>query len=271
VTKPVLLGDLSQDVRDAARMLRTQPGFAAAAILTLALGIGATTAIFSVVNSVVLKPLPYPNSDELVNVVHSVNGRDLAFFSDPVYLTYTENSQTFQSFTVWSAGTATVTGGGEPEQVRTLVASPEVVPTFGVQPEIGRGFSEDDGAPGAPGSVMLTHGFWQRRFGGDRRILERALTINGRQHQIVGVMPPAFRFGGEPDIILVERISRPGIPVFRHEGIARLKPGVTVAQANADVSRMIPLWFQPTRADAPRWAPSLRPLKQDVVGDFLPA
>jgi putative ABC transport system permease protein len=264
---PFLFEDLWQDVRYATRMLRLQPGFAAAAILTLALGIGATTAIFSVVNAVLIKPLPYPNPDELINVVHSVNGADLAYFSDRVYLTYTENSQTFRDFGVWSAGTATVTGGGEPEQVRTLVVSPEVLPALGMQPVIGRWFSRDDGGPGAPSLVLLTGGFWQRRFAGDRGVVERALTINGRPHQIIGVMPAAFRFGGEPDIILLQRIARPGLAVFNHQGVARLKPGVTLAQANADVDRMIPIWFKPTRVNASRFTASLRPLKQDVVGN----
>lgn len=262
-----VLGDLWQDVRHAVRMLRRQPGFATSAVVTIALGIGATTAIFSVVNSVLLKPLPYPNPDALVNVVHLVNGADLAYFSDRVYLTYAENNQTFQEFGVWAAGTATVTGGGEPEQVRTLVVSPEVLPAFGMRPHIGRWFSSEDGAPGMPGTVMLTAAFWQRRFGGDRGVVERALTINARQHQIIGVMPAAFRFGGEPDIILPQRIVRPGLTAFGHQGVARLKPGVTLAQANADVARMIPMWFKDTRATASRFTPSLRPLKQDVVGD----
>jgi putative ABC transport system permease protein len=135
-------GDLWRDLRYAARTLRVQPGFTAAALLMLALGVGATAAIFSVVNAVLIKPLPFPDSDALVNVVHSVNGADLAYFSDRVYLTYAENNQTFQEFGVWSAGTASITGGGAPEQVRTLVVTREVLPALGMQPQIGRGFRE---------------------------------------------------------------------------------------------------------------------------------
>ena len=97
--------------------------------------------------------------------------------------------------------------------------------------------------------VLLTNGYWQRTFGGDRGVLERVLTINGRPHQIIGVMPAEFRFGGEPDIILPLRIDRRRLPVFAHLGVARLKPGVTLAQANADVDRMIPIWFEPARAN----------------------
>ena len=248
-------------------MLRMHPGFTAAALLMLALGVGATTAIFSVVNAVLIKPLPYPRSEALVNIVHSVNGTDLAYFSDRIYLTYAENNQTFEEFGVWSAGTATVTGGGAPEQVRTLVVTREVLPALGMQPDIGRWFSRADDGDAVGTTVLLTNAFWQRRFGGDRGVLERGLTIDARQHQIIGVMPPAFRFGGEPDIILLQRIVPPGLRAFNHQGVARLKPGVTLAQANADVARMIPMWFKDTRADASRFAPSLRPLKHDVVGD----
>src|SRR5688572_18715953 len=203
--------DMWQDVRYATRMLRRQPSIAAAAVVTLALGIGATTAIFSVVNAVLIKPLPYPDSDALVNVVHSVNGSDLAYFSDRIYLTYAENNQTFQEFGVWSAGTATITGGGAPEQVRTLVVTREVLPALGMQPTLGRWFSREDGGEAANTTVLLTDAFWQRRFGGDRGVLARGLTINARQHEIIGVMPAAFRFGGEPNIILLQRIVPPGL------------------------------------------------------------
>src|SRR5918994_1394030 len=261
-----LLRDMWQDVRYATRMLRRQPSITAAAVVTLALGIGATTAIFSVVNAVLIKPLPYPDSDALIDIVHSVNGADLAYFSDRIYLTYADNNQTFEEFGVWSAGTASITGGGAPEQVRTLVVTREVLPALGMQPVMGRWFSREDGAEKAD-TVILTNAFWQRRFGGDRGVLERGLTINARQHQIIGVMPAAFRFGGEPDIILLQRIVPPGLHAFNHQGVARLKAGVSLAQANADVGRMIPIWFKDTRANASRFAPSLRRLKQDVVGD----
>src|SRR5688572_23656382 len=116
----MLLGDLWPDVRYAARIIRKQPGFTAAAVLMLALGIGATTAIFSVVNSVLINPLPYPDSDALVSIVHTVDGRDEAYFGDAIYTLYTEQNRTFEAFGVWSpyAGAATVTGQGDPEEVR---------------------------------------------------------------------------------------------------------------------------------------------------------
>ena len=268
----ILIDDLWQDLRYTARTMQKQPGFAAAAVVMLALGIGATTAIFSVVNGVLINPLLYPDSDALVRIVHSIGGIDQPYFNDAIYTTYAENTQTFQDLGVWSPGeTATVTGRGNPEEVRALTASQGVLTTLGVRPEIGRWFSKADDTPGAPDTVMLTHGYWHRTFGGDRAVLERALTINGRPHQIVGVMPANFRFEGELEIVLPLRIDRGAlIPSFRLLGVARLKPGVTLAQANADVARILHIWFENSGVNPSvraRWAPSLRPLKQDVVGD----
>ena len=282
-----LFGDLWQDVRGAARVFGTQSGFTAAAVLTLALGIGATTAIFSVVNAVLINPLPYPDSDALVSIVHTVNGQDEAYFGDAIYATYTEHTRTFDSFGIWSpyAGTATVTGQGHPEEVRVLAVSHGLLPALGVPPEIGRGFSAADDAPGMPDTVMLTYGYWHRTFGGDPDVVKRVLTINARPHQIIGVMPAEFRFGGalantttrvsSPDIILPLRINRARpAPVWRHVGVARLKPGVTVARANADVDRMIAIWSAPSERAKwdsafrnTRYGASLRPLKEDVVGN----
>jgi len=263
-------GGLFRDVQYATRLFRLQKGVTAAALLMLALGIGATTAIFSIVNAVLIKPLPYADSDALVNVVHNVNGSDLAYFSDVIYLAYADNNQTFDGFGVWSASTATVTGGGTPEQVRMLTVSREVLPVLGLQPALGRWFAQEDGAE-ADNSVILTDGFWQRRLGSDRTALEHPLIVNGRPHQVIGVMPPAFQFGGESDLIVLQRIRRPGSRGFGHQGVARLKPGVTIEQANADINRMIPLWQKDTGPNRSRFAGSLRPLKQDIVGNIGPA
>ena len=184
------LDALRQDLRDTTRTLGRQPSLAAAAVVTLALAIGATTAIFSVVNGVLINPLPYPDSDRLVRIVHSIGGVDQPYFNDAIYGIYADNTQAFQDLGVWSPGaTATVTGRGEPEEVRTLTATRGVLTTLGVRPEIGRVFSTADDTPGAPDAVMLGHGYWHRRFGGDRAVLERVLTINARPHQIVGVAP----------------------------------------------------------------------------------
>jgi putative ABC transport system permease protein len=268
-----MTGNLSQDVGYAARTLRKQPGFTVVAVVTVALGIGATTAIFSVVNAVLIKPLPYSDSQALVRIVHEIGGVDQPYFSDVVYLTYVESTQTLQDVGVWApSSTAVITGLGEPEEVRTLTASRGLLTTLGVQPEIGRWFTPAEDAAGAPGTVILANGYWQRMFGGDPAVLERALTIDGRPHQIIGVMPAGFRFDGDVEMIVPLRIN-PAKPIsmFRIVGIARLKPGVTLAEANADSARVLRIWLtnsgQRDPAFQARYQPALRPLKQDVVGD----
>jgi predicted permease len=267
-----MLNQFCHDIRYTARTLAKQRFFAAAIVLTLALGVGATTAIFSVVNGVLIKPLPFHDPDALVRIVHSIGGIDQPYFSDEIYGTYVDNAQAFEDVGVWSPGdTATITGQGDPELVRTLTASRGVLTTLGVRPEIGRWFSTMDDSPGTPDTVMLTNGYWHRRFGADRGVLERALMINGRPHQIIGVLPPGFRFSSEFEIVVPLRINRAApIPGFRLLGVARLKPGVTLAQASADVVRVLNVWFENSGVNPAvraRWAPSLRSLKQDVIGD----
>ena len=267
-----MLESVRNDVGQAVRLFARTPGFTTAAVLMLAVGIGATTAVFSVVNSVLLNPLPYRDPDALVRIVHSIGGVDQPYFSDGIYLSYVDHTRAFGDLGVWVPGeTATVTGQGEPEQVRSLTASRGVLTALGVEPEIGRWFSVEDDTPGTPETVMLGHGYWQRRFGGDRGVLERALTIDGRPRQIIGVMPAGFRFGGDFEIALPLRIDRGApIPSFRLLGVARLNPGVTPTQADADVLSVLHAWFERSGAKPEvraRWAPALQPLERDVVGD----
>jgi predicted permease len=156
--------------------------------------------------------------------------------------------------------------------VRTLTASHDVLTTLGVRPDLGRIFSAADDTPGAPNVVILSSGYWQRTFDADRGMLGRVITINGRPHQVIGVMPAGFRFEGEHDLVIPLRINpgRPN-PFFRLVSVARLRPGVTLAQANADAARILRTWLdesgQTDSAFQARYAPALRPLKQDVVGD----
>ena len=267
-----LVDNLRHDLHYTARTLRRQPGFAGTAVAILALGIGATTAIFSVVNGVLLNPLPYPDSDALVRIVHSIGGTDQPYFNDAIYTTYADHTRAFQNVGVWSPGAAaTVTGPGGPEEARVLTASQGLVPALGVRPAIGRWFSTADDTPGAPDTVLLTSGYWHRRFGADPAVLGLALTVDGRPRQIIGVMPAGFGFGGDPDLILPLRVDRGNlIPGFRLLGVARLRDGVTLAQADADAARVLHVWFETFRVKPEvraHWAPALRPLKQDVVGD----
>jgi hypothetical protein len=265
-----------QDLAAALRRLRAQPGFAAAAIVMLALGIGATTAIFSVVKNVLIDPLPYPNAGAVVKIVHNIGGIDQPYFNDAIVVTYMQHTRAFESFGVWtpSAGGVTVTGQGEPEEVLALTATRGLLTTLGVQPELGRWFSSEEDAPGAIDTAMIGGGYWRRKFGRDSQIIGRTIVIDARPHVIVGVMPEHFAFGGDFDVLLPLRLNhaRPA-PGFRLNGIARMKPGVTLPQANADIARMLEIYFDAFRTNtsrAVRWVPGLLPLEDDVIGDVAP-
>jgi predicted permease len=280
------LDTLGRDVRYGLRTLRHNPVFTAVALLTIAIGIGANTAVFSVVNSVLLKPLPYPKSDELLALRQVAPGAaGLASFSDglrlspSMYFTYAEHNRTFQSLGVWVTGSANVTDLAEPEQVRTVELSDGVLQALGVPPYAGRWLSGADQIPRGRETVMLSYGYWQRRFGGDRSAIGRNITVDSRPREIVGVMPPGFRLvNAEFDLTVPLAFDRGKaiLAGFGFQGIARLKPGVTIAQANADMARMLPIWMDswsngpgsnPRIYEIWRITPALRPLKQEVVGN----
>jgi putative ABC transport system permease protein len=267
------------------RRLRQAPLFTAIALVTLALGIGATTAIFSVVNSVLIKPLAYPQADSLVGVWHTAPGitglGDGINCSPTMYFTYREENKSFQDFGLWDGGGASVTGVGDPEQVRALTVTYGTLQALGVQPVLGRWFSQADDTPSSAETVILTYGYWQRRFGGDKSVLGRTISIDSRPHNVIGVMPAAFGFSNDPEMILPQRFDRNKIFLgnFSYQGIARLKPGVTLQQANADIARMLPMWlkawpvpagFSKALFENARFGPKLQPLKQEVVGDIGP-
>ena len=270
-------------VKHILRRLARTPGFAAMVLLTLAVGIGANSAIFSVISGVLLKPLPYRDPEALIGVWHAAPG--IGFMGDlncspTMYFTYREQNRTFQEFGLWSNGAASVTGLGEPEQVRTLLVTYGTLQALGVQPALGRWFSEAEDKPGAPDIVLLTHGYWQRRFGGDPHAIGRTVTVDSKPHRVIGVMPADFQFqNANPDLILPERFDRNKVFLgnFSYQGIARLKPGVSLQQADADVARMLPIWLKqwpaPPGFDRAIFenihiGPALRPLKRDVVGDI---
>jgi predicted permease len=286
----------TRDVRHAARMLRRSPMFTLVAAMTLAIGIGANALIFSVINSVLLNPLRYPQSEELVAIRQMAPGAPgLASFTDglrlspSMYFTYAEHNRTFQSLGVWVTGTASVTGLSEPERVRTVSISDGVLQALSVPPVAGRWLAKADQVSSGrdPGSffvgrsttVMLTYGYWQRRFGGDLAVVGRSLTVDSRPREIVGVMPRGFQFvNAEADLIVPLAFDR-GTTIlagFAFQGIGRLKPDVTVAQANADVARLVPVWMD-SWTNGPgsngriyeswRITPAIRPLKQQVVGN----
>ena len=278
--------DFLLDVRYGLRTLRHNPVFAVVGLLTIAIGIGANAAVFSVVNSVLLKPLNYPKAEELVALHQIAPGAEgLADFenglllSPSMYFTYAEQNRTFQSLGVWVTGTANVTGLAEPEQVRTVDVSDGVLQALGTPPEVGRWFSAADQVPGGPETAILSYGYWQRRFGGDRSVIGRNILVDSHPREIVGVMPKGFQFV-DADFDLVRPLAfdrgKLNLAGFGFHGIARLKPGATIAEADADITRMLPIWMD-SWSNGPgqnshiyeQWkiTPMIRPLKQEVIGN----
>jgi predicted permease len=280
------VSDSCRVVHYAVHVLLKTPGFTLTALATLAIGIGATTAVFSVVNGILIRPLPYPDADRLAGVwtvapgapgLASVSG-DLRL-SPSMFFTFSEQSQVFYSLGVWTPGTATVTGLAEPERLAAAYVSDGLLQSLATPPALGRWLTADDQAPRGPDRVLLGYGFWQRRFASDRSLTGRRIIVNSRSMEIVGVMPPGFKvLDFVPDLIVPLKFDRAtiGLTVFSYQGIARLKRGVTIAQADADIVRLLPIWQRswPSTAhsrfyiDNWRIAPAVRPLKRDVIGSI---
>ena len=291
---PAFIDLLSRTVRQAVRGFSRTPAFTIAAVVTLGLGIGATTAIFSVVYSVLIKPLSYPDPEELVRIRYSAPGFNLDDIeaSSNMYLTYREENTTFAEVGLWQATSATLVLDGEAERVSSLRVTDGTLQALGVQPILGRWFTESEHGQSVDGPtpVILSYSFWQQRFGGDEAVLGRTVSIespsgNGtlplaQPSQVVGIMPAGFTFldaALQPDMILPVRLdlSRQAHGVYYWQMLARLRPGVTLAQARADVERMAPIWLDAwppfpgtTREQLADMliTPIVRPLKDDLVG-----
>ncbi len=270
------------EARPVLRRLRRSPMFTAITLITLAVGIGANTAIFSVLSGVLLRPLPYPDSDRLVGVWETAPGLGWqdADASPSTYFTFREESRTFQDIGLWRTDSVSVTGIGEPEQVDSLFVTDGTLPILGVRPIRGRWFTRQDDSPGSPKTVMVAYGYWQRKFGADPSVLGRRIMIDGEAREIIGVMPRHFHFmSRNAALIFPFQLNRSEtfIGNFSYRAVARLKPGVTLAQANADVARMLPMMalkFPPAPGislkmfEEAHFGPNVRPLKVDVVGDI---
>lgn len=278
------LSDVVRHLRYAARILWKQPGFSAVAVITLALGIGATTAIFSVVYSVLLKPLPFHEPDRLVALYHlapGFGGARKGPQSPATYFTYRDNARVFEDIGLWNAEDVSVNRSGEPEQVKALRVTDGTLSLLGVHPELGRLVRQEDDVPGAPDRVVMSHGYWQLAFGAAKDVVGQSLVINARPYEIIGVLPASFTFlDTDPQLVLPLRLNRANAltgPGFGPRGVARLKPGMTLAQANDDIARMIPLIVGqfPLQPGVTRqmWqevglASNVRPLSEDVIGDM---
>jgi putative ABC transport system permease protein len=264
------------------RRLIRAPGFTAITVVTLAIGIGANTAIFSVVNTVLLRPLPYADPDRLVSVWLSAPGMNLPHMqsaSPAEYFTFREEGRAFDKIGFWDPEMATVTGEGDPEEVAGLDVSEDTLPVLGVQPMLGRWFTHQDDSPQGPETAILSYELWQRRFRGSRSAIGKSIVVDGLPRQVIGVMPRGFRFLDlKPALFLPLHLDRSKVLLgdFSYRMTARLKPGFGLAQANADVARMLPLMnrkfpappgFSSKMLDQAHIGPDVTPLKQSLVGD----
>jgi putative ABC transport system permease protein len=270
-----------KDVRYALRRLRKTPGFSAIVLLTLALGIGANTAIFSVVNTVLLRPFPYRDPERLVIVDHfypSLNNLE-AGASAPGFRDLREKTSLFEGVFVMTGWGPALTGAGsEPQRLQATRASGLMFRTLGVAPIVGRGFTPDEDEPGKNKVVVLSYGFWQRQFGGDRSIVGKPIILNGEQHDVIGVMPPSFRdFQGQPTDLWVPLALTPeqfggGRTNEWLTLVARLKPNVPIERARSDLATFASqLRAQYPDSYASDWTLKVTPLNEKVSGPIRPA
>jgi len=263
------------------RLTRT-PLFAAVTLITLAIGVGANTAIFSVIEGVLLKPLPYPHPEGLVAMRLTAPGMNLddVPLSPSVYFMLREQCRVFEDTALYDSYAANVTGVAEPERVQVLNMTDGLLPILRIRPAIGRGFTRADDSPAGQDVVILGYGYWRRKFGGDRSVIGRSIKVDGKPEEIIGILPAGFRFLDEPDpaLVLPYKFDRAKtfLGNYSYHGVARLKPGVTLPEAGADVARVLPLvlqnfgpppGFSLALFEQAHFGPNLRFLKQDVVGD----
>src|SRR3984957_2285465 len=281
------LESLIVDLKLVCRRLKRSPGFAITVVLTLAIGIGANTAVFSVLNSVLLRPLPYPEPQQLVSLhINAPGAPGLAEFrselrlSASMYFTFATHNRVFQSMGVWGPGTDSITGIAQPEQVNTAQISGGVLEALHVPALHGQWLTEADQDAHGLGRVMLSYGYWQRRFGGDPGVIGRTISVNSQSRVIAGVMPRGFKIANYDFDLLVPLALDPAkepLAGFAYRGIARLRPGGSIPQANADAARLINVWMDSWSngpGTNPHWylkwkiTPALQPLKETVVGSI---
>ena len=271
---------LGQQLRYVVRKLVHSPLFTGVALVTLAIAIGANTAVFSVVNAVVIKPLPFEDADRLVGLWHTAPGLnfDLVNQSPALHFTYREEGRVFEDVGMWSTSSAAITGLEEPEQVQSIYVTESTFRILGVQPHVGRLFNAEDDSPNAPLTVVLTHNYWQGRFSGDPQAIGETMRINGRSYEIIGVLRPDMQFlDFDPALFLPYQFDRAEVFFgnFSYQGLAKLKAGATIEQANADIARMVPLATEkfPSGVSLQMlqeagFAPRVRSLKADAIGNI---
>ena len=264
-----------QDVRHALRRLAKTPGFTLVAVAVVAIGIGANAAIFSVVNATLLAPGPYPEPERLVRVWDSSPQRGEAI--DPIppagFHAYRDETGVFETLGASTDGFYNLTGSGEPEALLSYRYSAATFKALGVQPLLGRAFTEQEDRPGHDGVVVLSQDLWQRRFGSDPGILGRSLTLDGRAYTVVGVMPSSTNFG--PIQLWTPLALAPALADNRERRflrvVGRLKPGVTIEQANAALARVAARMERDHPDTHSGWTALAEPIDERLVGDIRPA
>lgn len=264
------------------RRLARAPLFTTITLITLAVGIGANTVVFSVVEGVLLKPLPYPQADRLVGIWHAAPaiGFDNLNMAPYLYFIDREQSRTLEDVGMYNGDSFTITGAGQPEHVTGLDVTEGTLPMVGARPVLGRLFSRRDDTANAPKTVILSYNYWQKKFGGSDSVVGRTLNIDGTNREIIGVLPRNFEFMDNYNaaMFLPMQLDRSKVKLgnFSFTGIARLKPGVTLKQANADIDRLLPIaahsfpppdGFSAELFEKVKISANLHTLKQDVVGD----
>jgi putative ABC transport system permease protein len=279
------LETLWQDIRYCARMLRKNPGFTIVAVLTLALGIGANTAIFSVVNAVLLRPLPFYEPDRLMQVWHTppqaaFPGIPLFTVSPANFLDWRGQNQSFEAMSAYGFGRYTLTGTGHPEAIRMVAATNGLFSILHAQPLLGRVFLDGEDQPGRDHEVVLSYGLWRSRFGANPDLVGKNIELNGQAYTVIGVMGPGFEFpvsSGPDDHPQMwkplawtdqERAIRDN---HNYAVVARLKPGVTLKQARAELDIISNRLAQQYPKDDKGWGAIAIPLREDLVGDVRPA
>jgi putative ABC transport system permease protein len=270
----IWLEQFLQDIRFGVRMLRKSPGFTAVAVLTLALGIGANTAVFSTMNAFLIRPLPFPKSEDLVSVYENNLSAGLNQFAvaGPKYLDWREQNSVFQDMGALSAGELNLTGGAEPTSILTLMATPSYLRVLGVRPLMGRNFAEDEGWQGKNQVVILGHSLWRNQFSGRADIIGHTVVLDGKTHTVVGVLPPGlFLDCGEFAVIPLaeEKVqgNGRGKPNVWHDYqvLARLKPGVSIQQSQAAMSGIAQ---RLEKVYEPGWGVSIISLREDYLGGW---
>ncbi len=267
---------LLQDIRFSLRMLLKSPAFALIAIVTLALGIGANTALFSVVNGVLLNPLPYPRSTQLVSIYEKDAGQDKAPISYLNFLDWQSQNHAFSSIAMYRHEDYNLTGASQAERINGFMISSTFLSTLGLHPALGRDFNPTDDHLGAAPVALLSDGFWHRHFGGSPAILGRPIDLNGTEYTVVGILPPSFLFYGvERDVFIP--LGQWNDPNFRDRrvnmsahAVGRLRPGVTLQQARADmdsIAHRLSILYPEADKNS---GVTLLSMKEDLVGDVQP-